>query len=178
MSVVRQDACLQPICQGGGLATLQGAFPVLSSEELCLWVGPADKPVVCPQSFHWGCSSTDLQDAFPALYCEKLFLVGGMGSPDAYRATHALNGRALCLHCQFYSLAPVTESILVCVVSPSPSPGQESLWNGASLLGLLIHCQACGITLDGLWPRAYWRGQVHRRMQRWGVGHTVLARFA
>ena len=33
------------------------------------------------------------------------------------------------------------------------------------LLALLAHCQACGLTLDGLHPRVHWRGQGHKRKQ-------------
>ena len=36
----------------------------------------------------------------------------------------------------------------------SLSLGEESLWSWP-LLWLLAYCQACGTTLDGLWPRLY-----------------------
>ena len=72
---------------------------------------------------------------------------------------------------------PTTRTVvrLVCVVMFPLSPEQESTVEWCwPLSWLLVPSQAYSTTLDGLWPRADWRG---RSWKNRGTGYMVLARF-
>lgn len=97
----------------------------------------------------------ELQGTIAVWSLEKLSLVGG-----ACSQTQCLPPNPL--------LGPQS-NWCVWLFSPCPYP-----WAGVTLelwwplSGMLAHCQAWGTALDRIWPRAYWRGQVFRRM--WGQG--------
>ena len=139
--------------------------PVVCNGSLCLlWAGFSPRVVSGPVKGHLGLELSHIRCARDAVAsnCKVFSLCHPL------RSFHWWTGLAVTPDpCP----EPIARSSQTSMCDYLPlSLGQGSLWSVPALPKFIAHCHACGMALDMLRPRVYWREQVLRRAQQGSTG--------